>query len=472
MISVRLYASTNIGLRGNNEDSFTVCPDLSLRKWEVPDAPSQGIPLGERGSLIVVADGMGGQNAGEVASDIAIKTVQEMFSPECLPEKATRSSDSAKAWMRKVIVEADKRVRDYGSKHSESEGLGSTIVMAWLLGNSVFVAWMGDSRAYSFVPYKGIARLSKDHSYVQQLVDANRLSEEEAMNHPNSNVITRSLGDTSQKAKPDVAEYVVEDGEIIILCSDGLCGVCRDEEIGYIVNEDKDDLRACADKLTAAALSNGGSDNITIAMLRIEKKQAKGERQLPRRLRLANKKQGIVFAIASALVLVLLLAIFLAGAIRHFGKPQTGTKAEDPVPFTFSGDTLEFGESITFTKPADCSLKYESSLLKVIGNTIRMKKEVATKTPTTVSIVSNRKIMGAHELVLMPGKGGHNANKEQSDTSERNRTQFEEAANKLNLKTPTDTSKTDNALKMINNPATPSNEAAPQGATGVKKTQP
>lgn len=306
--SLRLYAGTNVGLRDNNEDSYTVCLNLSLGKWNVPDDPGHDIPFDGAGCLMVVADGMGGQNAGEVASDIAVKTVQEMFVPANLPDDIEWSPDKAKDLLRKVIVEANARICAYGDSHEESEGLGSTIVMAWLLGQSVYVAWLGDSRAYSFVPGKGIARLSKDHSYVQQLVDADRLSEEEAMNHPDSNVITRSLGDTSQRAKPDVEEYSVEDGEIIMLCSDGLCGVCRDEEIGYIISENTDDLRACVDKLTTKALANGGSDNITIAMMRVCDMPATGERLTPSFQTCKRKyllsQAGRVFTALFALLLV------------------------------------------------------------------------------------------------------------------------------------------------------------------------
>lgn len=310
-MSVRLYAGTNVGLRDNNEDSYTVCPDLSIGKWSVPDDPGHDIPFNGAGCLMVVADGMGGQNAGEVASDIAVKTVREMFVPDNLPDDIEGSPDKAKELLRKVIVEANSRICAYGDSHEESEGLGSTIVMAWLLGNSVYVAWLGDSRAYSFVPEKGIARLSKDHSYVQQLVDAGKISEEDAMNHPNSNVITRSLGDTSQRAKPDVAEYSVEDGEIIMLCSDGLCGVCSDEEIGYIISENTDDLQACADKLTTKALTNGGSDNITIAMMQVCDKEVTDQR--PRHSFQPNKR-NLLFSRAGG-VLTALFALFLIGAI-------------------------------------------------------------------------------------------------------------------------------------------------------------
>ena len=207
MVSFKLFAGTDVGLRDNNEDNFTVSPDLMQNEWMMPADHQQVIPLGERGCLMVVADGMGGQNAGEVASAIAIETVQSMLAPENLSDKVLAKSSTIKDYLKKVVSKADSNVKKYSEEHPEAEGLGSTIVMAWVIGNKVYIAWLGDSRAYALVSGQGIKRLSKDHSYVQQLVDEGKLTDIEAMNHPNSNIITRSLGDTSQKAKADVEEY-------------------------------------------------------------------------------------------------------------------------------------------------------------------------------------------------------------------------------------------------------------------------
>lgn len=277
MVSFKLFAGTDVGLRDNNEDNFTVCPDLTQNEWMMPADHQQVIPLGECGCLMIVADGMGGQNAGEVASAIAIETVQTMFAPDRLTDKVLSKPANIKEYLKKVVSKADFNVKEYSKEHPEAEGLGSTIVMAWVIGNKAYVAWLGDSRAYAFIPSQGIKRLSKDHSYVQQLVDAGNLSDIEAMNHPNSNVITRSLGDTAQKAKADVEEYRLEDGEIILLCSDGLCGVCTDDEIASVLTEEANDLQVCKELLTELALDNGGSDNITIALMQIVLEEEKGE---------------------------------------------------------------------------------------------------------------------------------------------------------------------------------------------------
>lgn len=270
MTTIKIFAGTNIGLRDNNEDNFTVCPDLTLSEWMVPASQQDKIPLGKKGCLIVVADGMGGMNAGEVASDIAIKTVQQMFASAVLPANIVDKPESIKAYLKKVIIQADAQIKQHCKDDPTTEGMGSTIVIAWLYESNIYIAWLGDSRAYSYIPNKGISRLSKDHSYVQQLVDAKMITEDEAMVHPQSNVITRSLGDTSQKAKPDVVCQSVTTGEIILLCSDGLCGVCTDAEIADILAHNESDLQECKEALTKAALVAGGSDNITVALLQIE----------------------------------------------------------------------------------------------------------------------------------------------------------------------------------------------------------
>lgn len=342
MALIKVYADTNIGLRDNNEDDYTVCSDLTLDEWEVPDNTQEAFPLGRHGCLMVVADGMGGMNAGEVASDIAIRTVQEMFATSALASNVTFKQDNVKAYLKKVIVEADRRVKQYAEDNPETKGMGSTIVMAWLIGSDAYIAWLGDSRAYSYVPGKGIARLSKDHSYVQELVDARRLTEEEAMNHDMSNVITRSLGDMSQKAKPDVTEHRVCEGEIIMLCSDGLCGVCTDEEIGIIIEENARSLPQCQEALTEAALNAGGSDNITISLLKVTE-MAKEDSSNEKKTWFSSfswkeKVSGVAIVLTAIAIIVLLLP----------GKTQDKEITIDKIVFHLMADTLIYGDTLKY----------------------------------------------------------------------------------------------------------------------------
>ena len=360
-------------MRENNEDNFTVCPDLTSNNWIVPADYQQAIQLGKLGCVMVVADGMGGQNAGEVASAIAIETVQEMLASENIPTGVVNKASSIKDYLKKIIFEADVRVKEYGLKNPEAEGMGSTIVIAWAISQKIYIAWLGDSRAYSFVPGKGIGRMSKDHSYVQQLVDAGKLTDIAAMNHPNSNIITRSLGDNSQKAKADVAEYDLVKGEVILLCSDGLCGVCKDEVIGGIIEDSKDNLQLCKEQLTEAALNHGGSDNITITLFQVcdidesqETRSSEKKPQSRRRLTPLN-------------IFVCLLFVFLLGMLLFAGsnifKKDTPTLPEYSIKLQLEKDTLEYGKTIGFKVEGTYghyTLKYDSKIIKVDKNKMQI----------------------------------------------------------------------------------------------------
>lgn len=347
MTTFKLFVGTNIGLRDNNEDNFTVCPDIQKNEWIIPANQQAVIPLGPLGCLMVVADGMGGQNAGEVASALAIETVQRMFATAELPSGVSASPEQATSYLKKVIVEADRRIKHHSSTdEADHEGMGSTIVMAWLLGNIAHIAWLGDSRAYSFIPGKGISRLSKDHSYVQRLIDSGALTEEQAIDHPDSNVITRSLGDVTQKAKPDVLSHPVQAGEIIMLCSDGLCGVCTDEEIGGIIAQNLEDLTVCKEVLTEAALDAGGSDNITIALLKIV--QVDNDSKLPSKI---DKKPGITMNIVFLAIAVFILIALAYAAYKLFmSKPQQ-QHTEEIVQIETESDTITDEKTENVTNP-------------------------------------------------------------------------------------------------------------------------
>lgn len=368
MVSFKIFAGTNVGLRENNEDNFTVCPDLNKNEWIVPADNQQVIQLGSRGCVMVVADGMGGQNAGEVASAIAIDTVQDLFSPNKMSSYVFDKSDAIKSFLKKVIFECDVRIKKRTEKDPSTDGMGSTIVIAWVIGSKLYIAWLGDSRAYSFVKNKGIARLSKDHSYVQQLVDAGAITDEEAMDHPNSNVITRSLGDTSQKAKADVVEYDIEDNQIILLCSDGLCGVCKDEEIGGIIEEEYADLQKCKDCLTTAALAAGGSDNITISLLQISVDDKTGDQSIETT---PSKYKKLSFTTVFTIVfgLGLLSSILYAGYSLIY---QNGKASEivNTISLTVDKNVLSQNESsryhvILSDEALSYEIIYDKSLLTI-----------------------------------------------------------------------------------------------------------
>ena len=172
--------------------------------------------------------------------------------------------------MKDVVKQADLNILQRSKEDSSTQGMGTTIVMTWILGDKAYVCWCGDSRCYVLNKRNGLIQLSKDHSYVQELVDKGELSAELMHDHPLSNVITRCLGDSDNRANPETRIYQLHDGDIIMLCSDGLCGLCHDSEILDVMIKFHDDPMECKNELISAALSAGGYDNVTIAIANIQ----------------------------------------------------------------------------------------------------------------------------------------------------------------------------------------------------------
>ena len=267
-ITFKMTVATNVGLvRSNNEDNFIVNPDLTFPdRWIVPASADDVLSLGENGCVMVVADGMGGMNAGEVASEIAVTYVQKAFSKVSDFSKIADCSNHVEAFLKKIIVEADAAIKKRVKEDPSTAGMGTTIVVAWIIGEVVHVAWCGDSRAYLFNRQSGLSRLSNDHSYVQELVDSGKLDPELAFDHPNSNIITRSLGDSPAKAQPDYVCRRLSAGDYVILCTDGLCGLVRDEQILSVMMQERGRLAEYKDALFNASFEEGAYDNVTIAL--------------------------------------------------------------------------------------------------------------------------------------------------------------------------------------------------------------
>ena len=264
-VKFKLAAGTNVGLfRQNNEDNFIVSPDLASAQWLLPKE-DEYVELGQYGALLVVADGMGGMNAGEVASAIAVETVQQMFTPDNIAP-IVDDSKAVQEFMEEAAKTADLNILNRSREDSSTQGMGTTIVMAWILGQRAYVTWCGDSRCYVYNKKRGLRRLSKDHSFVQELVDKGELAPEYANDHPLSNVITRCLGNEEKRAEPETRVYELYSGDVIMLCSDGLCGLCQDAHIAEVIDEYQDRAQECRNELISAALSKGGHDNVTVAV--------------------------------------------------------------------------------------------------------------------------------------------------------------------------------------------------------------
>jgi PPM family protein phosphatase len=266
-MQIKISAGTDVGLvRKNNEDNFVICSSISENNWFMPQTNNGIVDIGDKGCLLVVADGMGGMNAGEIASAIAVDTIKSLFSNEKITDNIIKTDEAISKYINDAIIEADNNIKKEAEKDKEKQGMGSTIVLAWIINGKAYIGWCGDSRVYSYFSKSGLIQLTKDHSYVQELIDKGQLKPELAFDHPLNNMITRSLGDSEEKAKPDIIIHKLGDEEVILLCSDGLCGYCKDYEIENIILKNKEDITKLRANLINSALNAGGEDNVTVAL--------------------------------------------------------------------------------------------------------------------------------------------------------------------------------------------------------------
>lgn len=265
--------------RNGNEDNFFVLElgnkGEALKQDEVTD-------LADAGLLMVVADGMGGMNAGEVASQIAVDTVRDMFRAERETVSKLKDGEGRCRFLEQIIKEADRRIKKDSKHNPEHANMGSTIIMAWLRGDELALSWCGDSRAYIFNNVTGLRLVSKDHSYVQELVDMGMLTYDQTFDHPQNNIVTRSLGDLNRPAKPESKIVKVGKGDIILLCSDGLSGVLRDRNtviagsnrkpepnIEDIMRGNTRSMRECREALWVTAEEADWYDNVTAILCQL-----------------------------------------------------------------------------------------------------------------------------------------------------------------------------------------------------------
>lgn len=213
--------------------------------------------------LAIVADGMGGHQAGDVASKLAVDSFRGMF--ERQTERSGLSEQEAKMLIRQAIAEANEKVYEKASGNERYHNMGTTVVAAMLCGGSAVIGHVGDSRAYRVSKDK-LSLLTMDHSLVNELLKSGQLSEEEALNHPRKNVLTRAIG-TDEHVEIDVMALEWRPDDMLLLCSDGLTNMVSDDQIHAVLAEDSRDIGAKADQLIQQALEAGGDDNITVVLL-------------------------------------------------------------------------------------------------------------------------------------------------------------------------------------------------------------
>lgn len=291
--------ATDVGVtRQVNEDSMTVF-----------DSPN--------GQVLAVCDGMGGQAAGDVASQLAVNIIENILTDNTFetPEEAIRRS----------VLAANQGVLNRTAQNPELEGMGSTCVMLIIKDGKVHCGWVGDSRIY-YIANHTIRQISHDQSYVQQLLDSGQISRDEAANHPQKNEITNCIGLQGMTAPDTIAVPIVpEPGSVFLLCSDGLSGMVDERQIERVVSNTKMTLQQKADRLVAMANEAGGLDNITVEMVQFGTSEVTGATsgtlfETPSGINNTKKKSHkLIYSIICILVIA---ALCLGGGYYYMTQKQ------------------------------------------------------------------------------------------------------------------------------------------------------
>lgn len=240
-----IYGLTDEGLvREHNEDCISWFPESGLA---------------------ILADGMGGHNAGEVASELAVASISAALDEVLSPDVKDVCDMDFKEVVHEAVVFANDEINKHAKIHPECAGMGTTIVMTLFHNNSVILASVGDSRIYRF--RKGeLKQVTTDHSLVQEMIDNGYMSEEEAINSTNRNLITRALG-IAEEVKVDVAQDDFEKDDIYLLCSDGLSDMITDDIIFSVLVKSRNDLKRASEELVSLAKEHGGHDNVSVILV-------------------------------------------------------------------------------------------------------------------------------------------------------------------------------------------------------------
>ncbi|MBV1816603.1 Stp1/IreP family PP2C-type Ser/Thr phosphatase [Anaerosalibacter bizertensis] len=238
--------STDKGkVRKNNQDSYFVSEDTEL-------------------PLFIVADGMGGHKAGEVASNMAVEIVKDFFIEK--KEELKKNKVDILKFIRSAVEKANTIIYKKSIENDEFHGMGTTITMAYIFENKLYIGHVGDSRAYLLRNNKFI-QITEDHSLVAEMVKKGSISEEEAECHPQRNIITRAIGTDEEVITDIIVEDIYKD-DILLLCTDGLTNMMNDDEIKEILIN-KIDLQKNCNSLVKKANRLGGIDNVTVIAIKL-----------------------------------------------------------------------------------------------------------------------------------------------------------------------------------------------------------
>ncbi len=257
-----IVARTHVGMvRQNNEDFHGYSVNISEKDWHFYE--ESVIDIDNQPILLVVADGMGGLEMGEEASRIAVETSRD-FAFENAEKLMNADSGKLKGFFNELFININNNILDFAKKNAKEGEIGTTLIMSFIYNKQAHVYWIGDSRCYMFRQGK-LKPVSKDHSYVQELVDQGRITYEQAFFHPESNIITKFMGDPKTNPVPSYTSVNLEEGDVMLLCSDGLNAMLQDSIIEKHFYG-SDDLSSVCQSLIDDANSEGGHDNNTLIL--------------------------------------------------------------------------------------------------------------------------------------------------------------------------------------------------------------
>lgn len=239
---MNFYAITNKGIvRTQNQDCIYASDNMKL---------------------YIIADGMGGANAGDIASKKAVEIAQKYI----IDNYTEESNIAIKELIRNALGFANKEVYELSLSNKEYEGMGTTIIILLIINNKIYIGHIGDSSLYR-IRRNVIRKITKDHTYVQNLVDNKEITKQQAKVHPKRHMLTKVLGCDSF-IEPDIIVKKIEDNDYILMCTDGLTNMVKDREI-YNIITDKKDCKIIAETLVDLANSRGGFDNISVILIEI-----------------------------------------------------------------------------------------------------------------------------------------------------------------------------------------------------------
>jgi len=247
---------------------FTLDYALKTHAGQVRPLNEDAVGADPESGLFILADGLGGYNAGEIASTMAVSTLLAELPAELDTARQNLSGFDPQRVLRESLIAMNSTIFRAALNSSAFEGMATTIVVAWLLGDRLWVAHTGDSRLYRLRGGQ-LEQLTRDHSFSQELLDAGMVTEEEARLLPAKNLVTRALG-ASAEVDPEVRDYALQAGDLVMMCSDGLTEMISFAEIGAQLSSHNGDVQEVARRLVDMANEAGGRDNVSVVVVGVQ----------------------------------------------------------------------------------------------------------------------------------------------------------------------------------------------------------